>query len=195
MQFQCSTPFVDTLGIVECRTIATGVSLTDAMLKAAPVELLRAATVCSGWYLVFIAGNRDAVETSVALASGCERGILGSYVLSNIAPQVIAALKKPSQAKAGDAVAVIEARTSSSGVAAADKAVKEAPVRLIRLVPGEGITGKSYFVLSGTVAAVEAGADAARAVLGKHLVDSVVIARPEEALLATLGRGGVSVPG
>ena len=73
-------------------------------------------------------------------------------------------------------------------MAAADRAVKQAPVRLIRLVPGEGITGKSYFVLCGTVAAVEAGAAAARTMLGKHLVDSVVLANPEEALLSTLGR-------
>ena len=188
MRFQENTSSADTLGIVECRTIATGVALTDAMLKLAPVELLRAATVCSGWYLVFIAGDRDSVQTSVAFAAESGRGLLGSYVLSNIDPQVMAALKNPSRAEAGDAVAIIEARTSSSGVAAADKAVKEAPVRLIRLVPGEGITGKSYFVLCGAVAAVEAGAEAARNVLGKHLVDSVVLARPEEALLATLGR-------
>ncbi|MEG2140988.1 MAG: BMC domain-containing protein [Bilophila sp.] len=188
MRFQGNTSSTDTLGIVECRTIATGVALTDAMLKLAPVELLRAATVCSGWYLVFIAGDRDSVQTSVAFAAESGRGLLGSYVLSNIDPQVLAALKNPSRAEEGDAVAIIEARTSSSGVAAADKAVKEAPVRLIRLVPGEGITGKSYFVLCGTVAAVEAGAEAARSTLGKHLVDSVVLARPEKALLATLGR-------
>ena len=175
---------IDTLGIVECRTIASGVSLTDAMLKAAPVDLLRAATVCSGWYLIFIAGDRDAVETSVALAAESGRGILGSYVLSNLSPQVLEALKKPSRAEPGDAVAIIEARYSSIGVAA----VKHAPVRLIRLVPGEGITGKSYFVLCGTVAAVEAGAEAAREMLGKHLVDAVVLAKPEEALLATLGK-------
>ena len=116
------------------------------------------------------------------------RGILGSYVLSNLSPQVLEALKKPSRAEPGDAVAIIEARYSSIGVAAADRAVKHAPVRLIRLVPGEGITGKSYFVLCGTVAAVEAGAEAAREMLGKHLVDAVVLAKPEEALLATLGK-------
>ncbi len=179
---------IDTLGIVECRTIASGVSLTDAMLKAAPVDLLRAATGCSGWLQIFIAGDRDAVETSVALAAESGRGILGSYVLSNLSPQVLDALKKPSRAEPGDAVAIIEARYSSIGVAAADRAVKHAPVRLIRLVPGEGITGKSYFVLCGTVAAVEAGAEAAREMLGKHLVDAVVLAKPEEALLATLGK-------
>lgn len=192
MQFQKKEDTADTLGIVECRTIATGVSLTDAMLKAAPVKLLRAATVCSGWYLVFIAGDRDSVETSVALAADLKRGLLGSYVLSNISPQVMDALERPSEAEPGDAIALIEARTSSIGVAAADKAVKDAPVRLIRLVPGEGITGKSYFVLCGTLSAVEAGAEAAHAVLGKYLVDSVILARPEEALLATLGKNGLS---
>ncbi len=43
-------------------------------------------------------------------------------------------------------------------------------------------------MLCGTVAAVEAGAEAAREMLGKHLVDAVVLAKPEEALLATLGK-------
>ena len=43
---------MDSLGIVESRSIAAGAELTDMMVKGADVELVKAATICSGRFLI-----------------------------------------------------------------------------------------------------------------------------------------------
>lgn len=177
---------MDTLGIVESRSIAAGVELADAMVKAAAVELVRAASICSGRYLVFVAGDREAVETAVRLARESGRALAGSFVLSNVSPQVVEALKRGAPSQAGDALGVVECRTASAGVAAADSAVKRSAVRLLRLVTGQGVSGKSYFVIGGDVASVREAALAAKTTLGRQLVEAVVIPRPSAPVVAAL---------
>ena len=177
---------MDTLGIVESRSIAAGVELADAMLKVADVELVRASSICSGRYIVFLAGDREAVETSVRLARGSGRALAGSFVISNVSPQVVEVLKMGSTAGEGEALGVIECRTASAGMAAADSAVKRSLIRLLRLVTGQGISGKSYFVISGDVASVEEATQAAKSALGKNLVEAVVIPRPNASVVKAL---------
>lgn len=177
---------MDTLGIVESRKIAPGVELSDMMMKAADVELVRASTICSGRYLIFVAGDRDAVNTSVGVARESGRALAGSFVISNISPKVVNALKKRIFPEVGDAIAVIECKTASSGVAAADCSVKRSEVNLARLVTGQGINGKSYFVISGDVAAVRESAEAAKSALGKNLIEVVVIPSPDASVVKAL---------
>ena len=88
-----------------------------------------------------------------------------------------------------DAVGVVESRTVAASVAAADVAVKRADVRLVRLVTGQGINGKAYFVLCGDVAAVREAVDAAGKALGDKYIEAVVIPRPEASVLRALVGG------
>lgn len=179
---------MDTLGIIETRGIAAGVEVADIMVKAADVELVQASTICSGRYLIQVAGDREAVDTSVRLARESGRALAGAFVLANVSPQVLAALRGPSAHEAGDAVGVIECRTVSAGVAAADRAVKRSAVRLLRLVTGQGINGKSYFVIGGDVASVEEAVEAARSALDRDILDAVVIPRPSLKVLRSVTR-------
>lgn len=181
---------MDTLGVVEVRSIAAGVDLADGMLKAADVELMRASTVCSGRYLIFVSGEREAVSTSLHFARDSGRALSGAFVISNVSPGLLAALKRGSQAREGDALAVIECRNVSSGINAADIALKRAAVDLLRLITGQGINGKAYFVLGGDVAAVREAAAAAQESLGDKLIELVVLPRPETSLVWSL-TGGV----
>lgn len=180
---------MDTLGVVESRSIAAGVELADAMLKAADVELARACTVCSGRYTIYVSGTKQAVETAVNVARDSERALAGAFVLSRISPQVLDALKRGNAVEEGEAIGVVECRTVSSGIAAADSAVKRADVRIARLVTGQGIQGKSYFVLSGDVASVREAVEAAKMVLNRELVEAVVVPRPEPAVVRALTSG------
>ncbi|MFW5488271.1 MAG: BMC domain-containing protein [Desulfovibrio sp.] len=180
---------MDTLGVVESRSIAAGAELADGMVKVADVELVRAATICGGRYLIHVAGDRQAVSTAVDHARNSGRALHGSFVISNISPQVTAVLRKAEKADAGDALGVVEARSVSSGIAAADAAVKRADIRLLRLVCGQGINGKSYFVFGGDSAAVEEAAQASKDALGKNLVEAVVILRPDVSVVKALTSG------
>lgn len=180
---------MDTLGVVEAKSIAAGVELADGMVKVAQVELVKAATICAGRYLIYVAGDRQAVATSVRFAEDSGRSLMGSFVISNISPLVVEALKKAAPAEEGDAIAVIECRNVASGVNASDAAVKRSAVRLLRLVTGQGIMGKSYFVLGGDVASVREAAEAAKDALGSQLIEAVVIPRPDASVVRSLTKG------
>lgn len=177
---------MDSLGIIESRGIAAGAVLTDIMLKAAAVTLVKAGTICSGRYLIYVAGDRSSVATAVQAAEGAGYPLVGSYTLSNVSPQVVEALKRAAVTPERGAIGVIECRNVSSGIAAADQAVKRSTVELARIVTGQGINGKSYFVLTGDVASVEEAVATARETLGKHLLDAVVIPSPDAAVVSAL---------
>lgn len=177
---------MDSLGVVELGSIASGAELADAMVKVASVDLLRASTLCSGRFLIYVAGDREAVETSVGLARESGRKLTGSFVISHVSPQLIAALKHGEPAMPGEALGIVECRFVSPGIQAADRAVKRAQVRLLKFVSGQGIAGKSFFVLGGDVAAVREAVDASREILGSRLVEAVVIPNPAVALAGAL---------
>lgn len=181
---------MDSLGLVECRTIASGADLADGMVKSAQVELVRASTICSGRFLIYVSGDRQAVENAVRFAQDSGRKLSGAFVISNISPQLVQALKKADPAQPGDALGVVESRAVAVGVAAADKAVKRSAVRLSRLVTGQGITGKLYFIVSGDVASVREAVEAATEFLEDALVDAVVIPRPDQSVLGALTGAG-----
>lgn len=177
---------MDTLGVVECRGIAAGVEVADAMVKAADVELVRAGTICSGRYMIYVAGDRAAVGNSVKCAEESGRRLKGGFVISNVSPQVLAVLKRESVAATCGALGIVECRCVSAGVAASDAAVKRSEVTLAKLVAGHGINGKSYFVISGDVAAVREAVEAAKDALGADLVDAVVIPGPDASVANAL---------
>lgn len=173
------TDKADSLGIVESRTIARGAIVTDVMMKAADVELLRAAPICSGRFLVYVAGNRSSVSTAVSEANAFTDRLMDSVVISNVSPLVMAVLRPGRIAAEGRSVGIVEAKTVTAGIHAADSAVKQGAVDLVKLVTGQGINGKSYFVVSGEVASVHEAVDAAVNALGRRLIDHCVMPNPE----------------
>jgi len=64
----------DALGLIELNSIAAGLQVADAMLKAAQVELVISRTICSGKYLIIVKGSvaavRAAVDSGIDLAEG-----------------------------------------------------------------------------------------------------------------------------
>lgn len=174
---------MDTLGIVDSRSIAAGAEIADAMLKAAPVALIRASVICAGRLIILVEGDREAVETSLRAAEATGFHLAGRYAISPVSPQVQAALRRQPVQSAGRAMSVVECRNAADGIMAADLAVKKADVSLMRLVMGQGIGGKSYFVLTGDVAAVREAAQAAADALGKSLQQMVVIPQPDAELI------------
>ena len=53
-------PELNSIGLLELSSVAVGYLAEDAMLKAAPVELLQARTICSGKYIVMVRGRTRA---------------------------------------------------------------------------------------------------------------------------------------
>ncbi|MCG8616681.1 MAG: BMC domain-containing protein [Desulfobacterales bacterium] len=179
-------PTAETLGLVETRTVVQGVRLMDRMLKAAPVELLRGASICSGRYMIQVAGLQADVEEALSEAKGTDPAPVDVRILPRVSPEVITALKKRLPLPEGAALGMVESRKAVSGIAAADAAVKKAAVILARLAVANGINGKSYLVVGGSVSAVEEAVEAAAITLGKELLDRLVLPNPDPGTVRAL---------
>ena len=178
------------LGMVEFSAIAVGIRGSDAMVKAAPVELIESRPITPGKYMSLVTGDVASVEASVraGVAAAGEAGVVESFVLANLHDQIMPAILGQSKPPEILAVGIIETTSAASIVEAADAACKAAPVALIQLHLANHIGGKGYTTFSGSVADVEAGVAAGARIAGAQLIERVVIPNPYPELNAYLVR-------
>lgn len=177
------------IGLIELSSIAAGYQVTDAMLKAAAVELVFSRSICSGKYMVMIRGDVAGVQASVS--AGQEAGdfsLVDSFVIPNVHETVFPALSGSHKAEALEALGILEAFSVASLIEGADAAVKAANVTLIEIRLAMALGGKAFATLTGDVAAVQAAVDAgAEVIAGKGLlVNRVVIPRPRRELMSEM---------
>ena len=174
------------IGLVEINSIAKGFEVCDAMAKTANVTVLVAKSICPGKYIVMIGGDVAAVRQSVE-AGGTTAGstIVDTFVIPNIHPSVLPAISGGNSIEKVEAMGVIETYSVAATIEAADAAVKAASVIPLRMHLAFGIGGKSYVVLSGNVADMNAAVDVGSAVASEKgfLVNRVVIPRPHKQLI------------
>jgi len=175
----------DSIGLLELTSVAAGYRATDAMLKAAPVSLLIARSICSGKYLVVIGGDVASVNASVGAGAGSAEGyLIEREVISRIHPDVFPAIGMAVQLTGADARAlgVIETFSASSIVRAADAAVKTADVKLFRVHLAMALGGKGFALVTGDVASVEAAVAAGAEAADGMTAGISVIPAPDQAL-------------
>jgi microcompartment protein CcmL/EutN len=174
---------------MELSSIAAGVEIADAMLKAANVDLVYAKASCPGKYYIMISGVVAAVENSIreGLSLG-QNFVVDSLILSKIHPQVIKAINMSSAPDAVRAVGVMEFFSVTASILAADVAVKASNVELIDVRLGTGIAGKSFVVLTGEPASVRSAVAAAGAASEGTgmMVNKVIINKPRKELVESL---------
>jgi microcompartment protein CcmL/EutN len=177
------------LALIEVASIARGHRVADAMVKRAPVELLRCDPVSPGKLLVLVAGEVAAVDE--AFRAGLEvaaQGTLDKLFLPRAHDQLPAALR--GEARAGDdvdALGIVETTTVAATILAADAAVKAAVVRLIEMQLARGIGGKAYFTVTGALDEVEAAVEAGVGVVDAATVYATeIIAAPHADLVGRL---------
>jgi microcompartment protein CcmL/EutN len=145
------------IALVEFASIAAGTRAADALVKKAPVELLRAGTYQPGRFAVLFGGQVAAVEES--LLAACQAGaacLLDHVLLPDVEPTVRAAILGKSADWSPDTLGIIETPTLAAVVEAADAAVKGARVCLAQLRLGDGLGGKGLAYFTGEQADVEA---------------------------------------
>ncbi|MDR2052842.1 MAG: BMC domain-containing protein [Treponema sp.] len=180
---------MDSIGFLELTSIAGGIEIADAMLKIAQVDLLFAKASCPGKYYILIAGQVSNVEKAVQKGVYMGRGFMvASLVLPRVHPQVMQAISQSTMPEKPAAIGVMEFYSVMSSILAADTAVKSANVELIDIRLGTGIGGKSFVVLTGDTAAVDAAVTSAirSQTDSGMLVNKIVIPNPRRELIASL---------
>lgn len=82
------------------------------------------------------------------------------------------------------AIAMVEYKTVSAGVTAADTMIKTADIDI--LLSETVCPGKYIVLITGTLSAVNAAVDAAKVRHGMHLIDSFVLGNPHEDIFPAL---------
>ena len=170
------------IGMVEMTTVSTGYLAADEMAKAADVEILQAEVTCPGKFVILVTGELSAVRASVDRAAGRYADkVIDTFVLGNPHESIFPAIYGTAQPEKIDALGILE----TYDVAALIMAAKTAVVELIELRLAKGMCGKSYMTLTGSVSAVQAAIDRAKAEAGDKgmFLDSAVIARPSDKLM------------
>ncbi len=177
------------IALLELDSIAVGVLAGDAMVKRAPVESICAGTVHPGKYLVLVGGDVASVEEAFAVGMDVAGpNLLDRIFLPAVHPGVVSALRGERAGTAGEALGVVETRTATSTVGAADRGLKGAEVSLLEIRLADRLGGKAYCIFSGTVADVEAAVDLAVDGLERpeNLVARVVIPQFHSEMLENL---------
>ena len=170
------------IGMIEFKTVSSGVVATDNMVKTSDVELIEAETVCPGKYIAIIAGDLSAVDAAVKNAtSQYSENLIDSFV-GNPHESIFPAIYGTTHLEKVRALGILETFDAAAIIQAADVAAKTAIVDLIELRIAKGMCGKSYMFLTGEGAAVEAAIERAIAEVGPKgmYLDSSVIAQPDE---------------
>jgi microcompartment protein CcmL/EutN len=182
-------PVKKAIGLIELRSIARGMLTTDAMLKAADVELLRAHVVCPGKYIILVTGTIGHVTNAVTTGQNVAPEIVvDHFILPNVHPSVFPALTATTVIEEVKAIGVIETFTLASAIVAADVAVKAAPVQLIEIRLPFAMGGKAFTLFTGEVSSVRNAVQTAVSQLkDEGVVDSfAVIPSPHKDLIEKL---------
>ena len=177
------------IGMVEYKTVSQGMFATDRMLKTAEIELMEAQTVCPGKYIAIICGELSAVKACIDTARTNQgEQLIDSFILGNPHEAIFPAIYGATNVEKIRALGILETFSAASIFVAADEAAKTASVELIELRVARGMCGKSYLLLTGEVAAVEAAIDKAKKAVGENamLLDSSVIANPDDKLCKSI---------
>ncbi len=173
------------IGLIELSSVAAGLSVADAMLKAASVDLLINRTICSGKYIVLVGGDVAAVEASVSTGAATA-GVytIDTSVIPNIDSAVFPAITGNVVIQSPEALGVIEAFSVAALIEGADAAVKASSVQLVEIRLAMALGGKAFARLTGDVASVEAAVEVGAGLIARRglLVNKVVIPAPSPQL-------------
>ena len=147
---------INSIGLLEVKSIPIGMLATDEMLKAADIKALISTPICPGKYMIAVYGNvgavKSAMETGVQLA---DSSIVSSSIINNVHESIPAAVTGTSEVDKILSVGVIETISALTAVMAGDIAAKASNIRLMEIRIARGLGGKGFLVFTGELSAVK----------------------------------------
>ena len=182
-----------TIAVIEFASIADGIFCTDALLKKAPIAMIKSGTVSGGRYLIVIGGSTASVDESLTEARAVGATSLLDYAfLPDVHEQLHDAVLGERAPVEQDAVAILETATVAANIRAAELALKGVKVRLIELRLAEyELSGKAISLYNGELHEIEAAMALAEDFLRgrKEYVQHRIVCDPHETLTRHLAEG------
>lgn len=180
------------LALLEFETIAAGILASDLMVKRAPIALLRCGTIHPGRFLILVGGSVASTEEAfmVGVQLGeTKRSLTGSVFLGDVHPILHDAVLGARRDLAGDALAVVETRSSPALLAAVDAAVKSTPVVLSEVRLADDLGGHAVALMSGDLTDAETALSICADRAGDQLLARTLIPRLDPDLRQLLEQG------
>jgi microcompartment protein CcmL/EutN len=179
------------IGIIELSSLSKGFEVQDAVLKMTQVEKLLARTICSGKYLILVRGAVADVETCIDAARTVgDFAIVNALVIPNVDDKIFPAISGTTVLDSPETggLAVIETFSVASAIKAADYAVKEADVTLLRIHAAMAVGGKGLVVMTGDIDALKSALGPAIAFMKEEglLAGYTLITQPHPDVLRDL---------
>lgn len=177
------------IAVLEFKSVARGIQVTDSVLKAAEVNLVFSTTLCPGKYITVLAGEIDALETATEVARDeGGRHLFSEMVIGGIDMKVIKAIGGKLAESPLGAIGIVESMQMANLINSADIVVDSADVEFLefRLARGGGVN--SFFVITGVLSAVEEAVRNAAEFLGSRgaLIARRIIANPDREVIRRL---------
>lgn len=180
------------LALLEFETIAAGILASDLMVKQAPIALLRCGTIHPGRFLILVGGSVASTKEAfmVGVQSGeTKRSLTGSVFLGDVHPILHDAVLGARRDLAGDALVVVETRSSPALLAAVDAAVKSTPVVLSEVRLADDLGGHAVALMSGDLTDAETALGICADRAGDQLLARTLIPRLDPDLRQLLEQG------
>ncbi len=180
------------IALLEFKTIASGVLASDLMLKRSPIALFRCGTIHPGRFLVLVGGSVASTQEAYAagmLLGETEDSLNDSVFLGDVHPFLHDAVLGARRKLVGDALAVVETRSSPALLAAVDAAVKSTPVMLAEIRLGDDLGGHALALMSGDLPNVETALEICADRAGDQLLTRTLLPRLDAGLRSLLDQG------
>lgn len=179
------------IALIEFSKIAVAIKCADEMTKAADIDLLQTKFICPGKYSVLISGKISAVKSSLntGLSLGeREKAVIEKLLIPNVSEEVLEMLKyKKVDKDKIKSLAILEYNNITSGVIAADTAIKAAEVNLVKLKLGMTTGGKAVVIFTGDNQGCKHGINAcASEINDKYLISKSFISSPSKKLIESI---------
>jgi microcompartment protein CcmL/EutN len=180
------------IGLIEVQSIARGITVADAMVKRAQVQLVVNRPVSPGKHLTLCSG--EVAEVQEAMLAGRERAgsaLCDELLLTFIHEEVLDVLQRTVRRPlvVDLALGILETFSAAATLLGADTACKAAEITLHELRLCDGLGGKGFAILTGEHDMVEAALAAAQQRLQPGLyLGHELIPRPHPDLLESLLR-------
>lgn len=144
------------IAVIEFSSIAKGILAGDAMVKCAPITILKAGTVHNGKYLILIGGSVASVEESYLKGlSIAKEQIIDKVFLPDVHDQVHDAILGTRQKCSEDAIGVFETETIAATIKSSDAGIKAAHVDIVEIRLADDLGGKAFTIFTGKIEEVE----------------------------------------
>jgi microcompartment protein CcmL/EutN len=151
------------IGVLEFSATAAGIKALDGMVKASPVKVIDAKTICPGKFYIIVTGDVASVDAALTAGKGAGTGyLIDELFIPNLNEQIIPSILGTIEITKWESLGVIESFSIVSSIVAGDLAAKAAEVELPEIRLATGMAGKSYVKMIGRVHDVEVSMKAAR---------------------------------